>query len=177
MTRIAVALLLGCTSTLCAQGAPKRVTDPAVNTSRALWIVMRDYVTRAAEMMPEADYAFKPTKDVRSFGEIIGHVAGSQYLFCAAALGEAPRTEDEVEKSTTAKVDLVAALRASSAYCEKAYTQSDAAAARMTTLFGEQQTRLYALGENATHDAEHYGNIVTYMRLKGMVPPSSMPSK
>ena len=83
--------------------------------------------------------------------------------------------EDEIEKSTTAKAQLVAALRASSEYCRRAYAQTDAAAAAEATVFGEKQTRIAALTLNAVHDAEHYGNVVTYFRIKGMVPPSSQP--
>jgi len=112
---------------------------------------------------------------VRTFGQLIGHVAGSQNAFCAAALGEAERSEDEIEKSMTTKAQLVAALRASSEYCRRAYALTDAAAAQTTTLFGQKQSRMWALALNATHDGEHYGNIVTYFRIRGMVPPSSQP--
>jgi hypothetical protein len=100
-------------------------------------------------------------------------VAGAQYLICAAALGDPPRTEDAIEKTKKTKVELVAALKASTEYCGKAYGQTDKAAQGKTKLFGQERTRLFALGVNATHDAEHYGNIVTYLRLKGIVPPSS----
>jgi uncharacterized damage-inducible protein DinB len=110
---------------------------------------------------------------VRSFGQLIGHVAGAQYLICAAAMGEPAGAEDDIEKSRTAKADLVAALKASTEYCARAYQQTDASAQQATKLFGQQQTRLYALTLNATHNAEHYGNLVTYLRINGMVPPSS----
>lgn len=148
--------------------------DPAVGTTRALWQQMSGYVTQAAEDMPEAKYGYKPTPDVRSFGELIAHVAGSQYMFCASATGDSARAEDDIEKKKlTSKADLVAAMRASNDYCTRAYQQTDAASAGKVKLFGQEQTRLYALMINATHDAEHYGNIVTYMRMNGMVPPSS----
>jgi uncharacterized damage-inducible protein DinB len=91
------------------------------------------------------------------------------------ALGEPEKSEDEIEKSMTTKAQLVAALRASSEYCHRAYAQSDAAAAGEATVFGDKQTRMAALVLNTTHDAEHYGNVVTYLRIKGMVPPSSQP--
>jgi hypothetical protein len=100
-------------------------------------------------------------------------VAGAQYLFCAAALGDPPRQEDDIEKTRTKKADLVAALKASTQYCSRAYAQTDRAAQQSTKLFGEQRTRLFALGLNATHNAEHYGNLVTYLRLNRIVPPSS----
>jgi len=70
-------------------------------------------------------------------------------------------------------IELVAALKASTEYCARAYAQTDKAAQQSTKLFGQERTRLYALALNATHNAEHYGNIVTYLRMNGIVPPSS----
>jgi uncharacterized damage-inducible protein DinB len=131
-----------------------------------------DYVTRSAEEMPEADFAFKPTPEVRSFGEILGHVASSNYMFCSQALGEKNPSGD-IEKTKTTKAELVEAVRASFTYCERAYQMSDAEAAKTTTIFGRERPRLSALTGNLTHDWEHYGNLVTYLRLKGHVPPSS----
>jgi uncharacterized damage-inducible protein DinB len=145
----------------------------AVGTARELWQGQAAYITAAAEDMPEAKYGYKPVATVRSFGEIIGHVAGAQYLICAAALGDPPRAEDAIEKSKTTKADLVAALKASTEYCKRAYAQTDAVAQQPTELLGATRTRLYALGLNATHDGEHYGNLITYLRMNGMVPPSS----
>jgi uncharacterized damage-inducible protein DinB len=146
---------------------------PAVSTARSLWEPMIGYITAAAEELPESTYTYKPTPEVRSFGQLVGHVAGAQYLICAAAMGEPPRNEDAIEKTRKSKKELVAALKASTQYCTRAYAQSDKAAQGKTKLFGQEQTRLYALGLNATHDGEHYGNIVTYLRLNGVVPPSS----
>ena len=88
-----------------------------------LWEDVADYLVQSAMDMPAEKYAFKPTPAVRSFGEIIGHVAGSQNMFCAMALGEKPPAEDAVEKAATTKEALVAALKASNDYCRKAYAQ------------------------------------------------------
>ena len=166
-----IALLLAFSaSTLHGQSS----ADQSVRTARVLWQQLSGYVTQAAEDMPEAKYGFKPSPDVRSFGELIAHVAGSQYMFCAAAAGDSARSEDDIEKKKmTSKSELVAAMRASNEYCARAYHQTDDASAGKVKLFGQEQTRLYALMNNATHDAEHYGNLVTYLRLNGMVPPSS----
>jgi uncharacterized damage-inducible protein DinB len=170
---IGVALLLVLPAcALHAQNHPGS-SDFAVGTSRALWQAQSGYITQAAEDMPEAKYSYKPTPDVRTFGELVAHVAGSQYMFCAAAVGDSARAEDDIEKSKTSKADLVAAMRASNEYCARAYRQTDDASARTLKMFGQERTRLYVLMQNATHDAEHYGNIVTYLRLNGMVPPSS----
>ena len=154
---------------------PAAPPDVAVRTVRELWQAMTNYVTRAAADLPDSLYAYKPVATVRTFGQLIGHVAGAQYMICAAALGDPPRGEDEIEKTRTTKTELLAALRASTEYCARAYAQTDAAAQQRTQLFGEERSRLSALGINATHNAEHYGNLVTYMRMNGLVPPSSRP--
>jgi uncharacterized damage-inducible protein DinB len=150
-------------------------TDPGVAAVRSQWEAQSGYLLRAAEQMPEGDYTFKPVETVRSFGQLIGHVAGAQNSMCAMALAEPERSEDEIEKSATTKAQLVAALRASSEYCRRAYALTDAAASAEVTAYGEKQTRIALLAMNAAHDAEHYGNVVTYLRIKGMVPPSSQP--
>jgi uncharacterized damage-inducible protein DinB len=145
----------------------------AVASNRALWQAMTGYITTAAEELSEADYAYRPVNTVRTFGELVGHVAGAQYMFCAAALGEPPRAEDAVEKNAKSKADLVKALKESTEYCNRAYAQSDDALGQPIKLFGQDRTRMFALVMNGVHNGEHYGNIVTYMRMKGMVPPSS----
>lgn len=147
--------------------------DAAVGTVRMLWEQLTGYITTAAEELPEATYSYRPTAEVRTFGQLVGHVAGAQNLICAAALGEPTRAEDEIERTRTTKADLVAALKASTEYCARAYAQTDEVSRQAAKLFGQQRTRLYALTLNATHNAEHYGNMVTYLRLKGVVPPSS----
>jgi uncharacterized damage-inducible protein DinB len=155
-----------------AQAAP----PGAVSTQRELWRDITRNFTQAAREVPESLYAFRPAPTVRTFGEIVGHVAGSQYNMCAVALGEPPRPEDAVERSKTIKADLVAALQASTEFCDRAYAQSDAMAHRQGELFGRTRTRLWILGLNAIHNGEHYGNLVTYMRINGLVPPSSRPA-
>ena len=176
MTRFAAILMLVLSTPALAQDTAKAGTSPGVDALRSMWEQQSTFVLRSAEQMPEADYAFKPVATVRSFGQLIAHVAGSQYSMCAGALGEAPREEDEIEKSVTTKAKLVEALRASTEYCRRAYAMSDADAARTVSMYGESRTRMWALALNATHDGEHYGNIITYMRIKGMVPPSSQRS-
>jgi uncharacterized damage-inducible protein DinB len=145
----------------------------AVATQRQLWTDVTQSIRRAAEQMPEADYAYRPVESVRTFGQLIGHIAGAQNHMCGTALAEEAGGEDDVEKSTTTKAALLEALEASTAVCERAYAQSDAEAAGAITMYGRNRTRLYALGMNTLHNGEHYGNIVTYLRMKGMVPPSS----
>ncbi|HZA98613.1 MAG TPA: DinB family protein [Gemmatimonadales bacterium] len=169
----ALAILSGATSLAAQTEKAGTSGNPAVSTARMLWDQPTEYITTVAEELPESTYAYRPTPEVRTMGQLIGHVAGAQYLICAAALGEPPRREDDIEKTRTRKADLVAALKASTQYCTKAYAQTDRNAQQTTKLFGQERTRLYALGLNANHNAEHYGNLVTYLRLNGIVPPSS----
>lgn len=153
--------------------AQSRPADPAIAALRENWKVTIQYITTAAEELSEADYAYRPVQTIRTFGQLFGHVAGSQNLMCAAALGDAQPAEDAVEKAATTKAALVKALKESTAYCEKAYAIAPATASTSVELFGQSMTRYGAITLNAVHDGEHYGNIVTYMRMKGMVPPSS----
>jgi uncharacterized damage-inducible protein DinB len=144
----------------------------AVAGVKGLYDMVKDWTTKAADQVSEADYAFKPTPEVRSFGQLIGHVANANYMFCSTALGEQSPAGQNFEQ-VTSKAQLVQGLRASFTYCDRAYAMTDMKAAEPLTVFGREATRLYALEFNMGHDFEHYGNIVTYMRLKGLVPPSS----
>jgi uncharacterized damage-inducible protein DinB len=178
MSRMIAALLI---ATGLSAAAPKPIapeSPSAIATDRQIWVSTIGYLTAAAEQVPESSYAYRPAPTVRTFGEIIAHVAGSQHMFCAAALGDKSSAEDDVEKTATGKSAIVAALKASTAYCQKAYAMADAEAMkRSVKMFGMEVTGLWAVLENTAHDSEHYGNLVTYMRMLGMVPPSSQPSK
>jgi len=147
--------------------------DPLSTAIKGIYNISKNDVVRAADKMPEENYAFKPTPEVRSFGQIIGHVADAQYLFCSSATGET-NPAPGIEKSKTSKADLVKALNDAFAYCDKAYNgMTDAHAADMVKFFGRDQPKLSILAFNSAHNMEHYGNLVTYMRIKGLVPPSS----
>jgi uncharacterized damage-inducible protein DinB len=134
---------------------------------------VKDTLLRSAEKMPEENYNFKPTDAVRSYGQIIGHVADAQYLFCSIVLGE-KNPAPKIEQTKTSKADLVAALKTAFAYCDPAYDGlTDTAASQMVKMFGSDAPKLGVLTVNNMHNMEHYGNLVTYMRLKNIVPPSS----
>ena len=147
--------------------------DAALAGIRQNWQQVTEFITKSAELVADADYAYRPVATVRTFGQLIGHVAGAQFTMCAAALGEAPRDEGAIEKSATTKAALVNALKESTTYCARAYGQASAAAAASTDLYGDKVPRYNALALNAVHNGEHYGNIVTYLRMQGLVPPSS----
>jgi uncharacterized damage-inducible protein DinB len=172
--RIQLLALLAAAAPLAAQSAPR---PSAVADAQANWATVRDYLVQSAVDMPEAKYSYRPIASVRTFGEILAHVAGSQSMFCAMALGEKPTPENAVESQKLGKDALIAALKKSNEDCAAAYAQDDASAAGMVEFFGTQKSRLYTLIANAAHDNEHYGNLVTYFRMNGMVPPSSRPAR
>jgi len=169
-----MALVLGIlltATTLSAQTAGGVAPHVAILKSQAETI--RSLVVRTAEKVPETDYAFKPTPDVRSLGALIGHIADGNNLLCGMAAGDKTPPDFSNEKKTT-RADLVAALNASFAACDKVFAATtDANAATPLDFFGQKQTRLGMLAFTNSHMWEHYGNLVTYMRLKGIVPPSS----
>ena len=149
-------------------------SDAGVASVRPLYENVKGWLIRSGEQVPEEDYGFRPTPEVRSFGELMGHVANANYLFCAGATGEDNPNETDYEK-TTSKADLVAGVKGSFEYCDWAFQMSEAKALEQVTFFGQTGSRLWVLMFDVAHDMEHYGNVVTYMRLKGMVPPSSQP--
>ena len=144
---------------------------------RESWNGAKRNLSESAQQMPEADYSFKPTEQVRTFGQILAHVAGANYMFCSPARGEkSPFEEDHFETTAKTKADIVKALNESLAYCDRAFTAlTDRTAAENIAMpFGmENAARASALIRNVGHLQEHYGNLVTYFRIKGMVPPSS----
>lgn len=152
-------------------------TNPVTAGVRTAWDGAKRNLTRSAEQMPEADYAFRPVNTVRTFGQILAHVAGANYVFCSAAKGEkSPHAEDVFEKTAKTRAQIIKALADSVAYCDGAIAAlDDKRAAEIVELpFGMGKgARALPLMLNTGHLQEHYGNLVTYFRVKGMVPPSS----
>lgn len=149
--------------------------NPLSTFNRGVYEGVKGILLRSAEKMPEESYSFKPTDAVRSYGQVLGHVADAQYLFCSLVLGEEKPTP-RIEQTKTSKSDLIAALKDAFAYCDKAYDgMTDASATQMVTLFGGDTPKLGALSANHMHTLVHYGNLITYMRMKSIVPPTSEP--
>ncbi len=144
-----------------------------MSSSKVFYSNAKQDILRSAEKVPEDKYAFKPVNTVRTFGQILAHVADGQYEFCG---GAASKHDDKgVEQSAKSKADIVAALKVAFAYCDAIYAgMNDAKAAEMIPAFGGAKiSRLSMLDFNVAHTMEHYGNLVTYMRIQGIVPPSS----
>jgi uncharacterized damage-inducible protein DinB len=166
-------LFAGCLLAPLAIFAQEAPANPISASEKGFYALVSGEVVAAAEKMPEANYSFKPTPDVRSFGQLVGHVADAQYGFCSTASGETAPMK-AIEKSMTTKADLVAALKEAVAYCDKAYTgMTDAQGSQMVKMMNFNVAKLSVLSVNTAHTDEHYGNMVTYLRLKGIVPPSS----
>jgi uncharacterized damage-inducible protein DinB len=155
--------------------------NPITAGSRMMYDPIKNYIIKAAAQMPEEHYSFKPSPDVRSFGQLVAHVADTNYGFCATVKGEKPPEggfEGTIEKTKTTKAEIEKAVAASFAYCDKVHdAMTDAAGAAMVKSFSGDIAKLSLLDFNTSHDFEHYGNMVTYMRIKGLTPPSSAGSQ
>ena len=147
--------------------------NPLMDSVKAQMALVKGVLIRTAEKVPEPIWSFQPTPEVRTFGQIIGHIADSNLGICGAAGGDkAPPVN--AEKSLKTKAELSKALADSFAYCDKiAAGMDDKKAMEATKFFGQQQVRAMVLGFNNAHNYEHYGNLVTYMRINKIVPPSS----
>ena len=155
-----------------AQQQQSMAPNAGVASAKAVWMIPHNFVAKAIEQTPDSLFSFKPTPDVRSLGQLFAHVADGEHLMCSLALGE-PMMDAGIEKTKTTKAELIQALKESAAHCDKAYAQTDMAAQTPAKFFGMDANRMWLLNMNGAHDYEHYGNIVTYLRLKGIVPPSS----
>jgi uncharacterized damage-inducible protein DinB len=174
LSAVPVAVFAQAPASAPATPSPSATANPISTSTAKMYMMLSGMVLAAAEKMPEENYSFKPTPDVRSFGQLVGHLADSQYFFCSTVAGEAKPPAGGFEKSKTSKADLVAALKDAVAYCAKTYAgMTDAKGGEMMKMMNFELARLTVLSANTAHDYEHYGNMSTYMRLKGIVPPSS----
>jgi uncharacterized damage-inducible protein DinB len=169
-------LMVGLVTVSAAQsraGAAQPVSDAV----RAQWETAKKNIHDSAVDVPEANYSFAPVPSVvRTFGQIVAHVAGANYEFCSAAKGEKTPKPENAFDSLATKTAIVKAWDDSVVYCDavfKALTDRTASEAIDMPFGGGKGVRVAALLGNIGHLNEHYGNLVTYMRLKGIVPPSS----
>lgn len=132
------------------------------------------HVLAAAEAMDEEMYAFRPSDEVRTAGAILAHVAIAQYMNCATAAGEPSPSAEDFEETATTKAAVLEALRGAAAFCEGVYAgMTDAMGSEPRWFFGQEMPASAVLAFNSAHTYEHYGNLVVYMRMNGVVPPSS----
>jgi uncharacterized damage-inducible protein DinB len=160
-------------------GYPDELSPSLAGSTKAMHAMIRRNLAEAAENMPADEYAFRPTPQVRTFGQIIGHVIDSNFFFCSQVVGEkSPATADY--EQITAKAALVKALNDSLVYCDRVYAATTDAnfiqpmqIAHVVGTGSTNTVRGAVLMYNIAHNNEHYGNLAIYMRLKGHVPPST----
>jgi uncharacterized damage-inducible protein DinB len=113
---------------------------------------------------------------VRTLGQILAHVANSNYAFCSGVAGEENPSSENLEETKTTKAEIKEALADAFAYCQGVYeNMTDERGSEMVPFFGGQEyARSAILAFNSAHNYEHYGNLVTYMRINGITPPTSM---
>ena len=134
---------------------------------------IKNNLTKLADKVDADTYNYKPVDTIRTIGGLIGHIADSQLGTCSAVNGEAKRG---TASKATAKAELVDALKASFAECDKAFgALTDANAMDAIKTPRGERTRLYALMSIIVHGNEEYGYTSVYLRMKGIVPPSSEP--
>jgi len=152
------------------QGMPNPIAapNPLTTTLSIFRSNMQDKIMKSADAMPESKYSYRPTKDVRSFAEILNHVADISYYLCSNMKGEATPL---AAASRGSKTEIIAALKSSFDYCDGAFSGfTDAHLNEPADFWGHRTNKMFILTQSGNHDALHYGNLVTYLRLNGLEP-------
>ena len=155
-------------------GFAEQLSPSMAATAKSLHATIRRNLADAAAAMTAEDYTFQPTSQVRTFARLVGHVVNGNFFFCSMAKGERPPNTTNHEQVTDRTV-LLKALNEALAYCDDVYGSTTDASynALVQVPSGMQTARGSVLVFNTTHNNEHYGNMVVYMRLKGRTPPST----
>ena len=146
-------------------------------TIRGYIVIQRDLL-EAAELMPEADYLFKPTPETRPFGQLISHVALSQFSFCSFLQGGPSPKAAEKEETPRSKAELIALLKESATFCDPLVNaMTDEGMVQLMKVGPNEGARGLVVIGLITHGNEMYGTIAVYLRLKGIVPPTTARQK
>lgn len=168
MHRASIAILIAALFGITALNAQN---NPFSTDARQTYAMIKSSLLKAADKMPEENYSFRTTPQVRTFGEMIAHIADAGLMMCGVVKGEKVSANASSKKS---KAELVAALKASFDYCDPVYaSMTDAAGATQVKWFRWDMSKLGLLNWNISHDNEMYGIIGAFLRIKGIVPPSS----
>ena len=129
----------------------------------------------AAEKMPDAEYGFRPTPDIRPFGQLVSDIAISQFGGCAVLKGEPSPQKDVKEDAPRTKAEQIALLKASAAYCDPVITTltDETALSLVKSGLNNQVARGLVVTSTNVHGNEVYGTMAVYLRLKGLVPPTT----
>jgi uncharacterized damage-inducible protein DinB len=134
-------------------------------------------LTEAANKLSDADYSFRPSPAIRIYGAQFGHTAFFHYVWCSAAQGVPnPNKEDfeKDEKKMASKAEVTKILADSFAYCDPVFASlTDESAVQFVRNGANEETRAAVLANLIRHDNEEYGVITVYIRMKGLVPPST----
>jgi hypothetical protein len=145
--------------------------NPVIAETKLVYDQIKTNLMKGAEKMPADAYDFRATPEERTFAELVGHIADAQTRICGAATGD---TKPATAGKLTAKAPLVEALKASFDTCDAAMASvTDENAMTMMSFQRAQRTKIGVMIYNNIHDNESYGTMVVYLRLKGIVPPSS----
>ncbi len=148
------------------------VTGPA-GEALAAYNRIKPNLIKAAEKMPDADYQFKPTPDIRTFARIVNHVTEAQFHTCTTLNG-GKFDPKSVPSDTADKATILAGLKASFEECDKAYgALSDGTFTEVLSVGPQKRSRIGLAWGNISHDNEQYAELSTYLRLKGLVPPTA----
>jgi uncharacterized damage-inducible protein DinB len=147
---------------------PTMASNPLTTTLSIFRSNMQDKIMKSADEMPESKYSYRPTKDVRSFAEILNHVADISYILCSNVKGEATPGTAAAKGS---KAEIKAYLKGSFDYCDGVYSGfTDAHLNDPADFWGAKTNKMFILTQVGNHDALHYGNLVTYLRINGLEP-------
>ncbi len=147
---------------------PTNASNPLTTTLSIFRSNMQDKIMKSADAMPESKYSYRPTKDVRSFAEILTHLADISYTLCSSVKGESNPATPTAKAS---KAEIIAYLKGSFAYCDGVYSGfTDTHLNDPADFFGFKTNKMFILTQVGNHDALHYGNLVTYLRINGLVP-------
>ena len=180
----AVSLVLVLTASTATAQAPAPAQPRPPQTFAAFlqgqYASLKRYIIGSAEKMPPERYAFKPAPEVMTYAGLLGHIIDVQYSYCNAVKGGANPAAGKGLDKLTDKTVLVPAVIEAFAYCDDAFAKlTEQNALEMLTIGTAPNQRQVARANQLTmviaHGNEHYGNLVTYMRIHGIVPPSSTP--
>jgi hypothetical protein len=153
--------------------AAQSPTDPLASALKRQWDGIALNLKESAEAVPAPRYSFKPSPDVKTFAGEMGHAANTHYFFCARLKGEANPNKNDYEKETD-KDTLVKAVTASNDYCSSIINgATDKWLMEMIGQGPQAQPRAAWLAAHIAHSNETYGTVVPYMRMSGVVPPST----
>lgn len=151
--------------------------SPMVDSLKRQHDMIKGNILKTASQVPDAVWSFRPTPEVRTFAQLMGHIANANFMICGAA-GDAKGPGTDFEKTMSSKGDLSKAVADSFAFCDKVIAGlDDKRGMEIVKFFIGPSPRAMVIAFNTSHLNEHYGNLVTYMRLNKIVPPSSQSSQ